>query len=281
MTGNASQRSEPTQTPSRAGGLLSRRTHVLSIADIAPEAVILAGAGRAILLQLANPGVGYGVAQHSNFAADPLKRLHGTLSYIYALTNGTPEQQKLVQVRVQRAHHPVKGPRTAAHPAYSAGDPVLQLWVAATLYDSGMQSYRALFPALGPDVAETVYRDYGVLGTALGMPADLWPATRADFAVYWECQLTSLRVDETIRSVAHELLAARHAPLWVKAIMPLARFLTVGLLPLSLRELYGFAWSTRKDKALAAMFKLAAVLVRITPRRIRHAPMHFYLKRLH
>jgi len=264
----------------RWGGLLSRRPPVAGIKDIAPEAVMLAGAGRAILLQLANPGVGYGVARHSNFVAAPLKRLHGTLSYIYALTNGTPEQQKLVKLQVQRSHRPVKGAATAAHPAYSASDPALQLWVAATLYDSGIQSYCALFPALDPDVAEVVYKDYGVLGTALGMPAELWPATRAEFARYWELQLAQLQVDETIKAVASELLAAKHAPLWVKAIMPLARFLTVGLLPAQVREMYGFSWSARQDKRLASMFKLAAVLVRTTPAFIRHAPMHFYLKRL-
>ncbi|WP_104086477.1 oxygenase MpaB family protein [Arthrobacter sp. GMC3] len=265
---------------SLGGGPVSRRTPIKGISDIAPEAVMLAGAGRAILLQLANPGVGYGVAQHSNFAQEPLKRLHGTLSYIYALTNGTPEQQKLVRIRVQRAHRPVKGQQSEAHPDYSASDPRLQLWVAATLYDSGMQSYCALFPELETEVADTVYRDYSVLGTALGMPAGLWPATRADFDEYWDSQLGQLRVDDTIKAVARELLAAKHAPLWVKAVMPLARFLTVGLLPAEVREMYGFKWSAQQEKKLTATFKLAAVLVRIAPVFIRHAPMHFYLKRL-
>ncbi|MFQ4148284.1 oxygenase MpaB family protein [Arthrobacter sp. LAPM80] len=248
--------------------------------DVAPESVMLAGAGRAILLQLANPGVGHGVARHSDFAADPLKRLHGTLGYIYALTNGTPGQLKTVRSRVQRAHLPVRGEQSEQHPAYSAGDPTLQLWVAATLYDSGMQSYDAVFPALSPHDAEGLYRDYGVLGTALGMPAGLWPASRADFAVYWESQLATLAVDGTIRAVAEELLAAKNAPLWVKVLMPLARFLTVGLLPSSIRPMYGFSWSGRQDLLLGAVFKVASVLVRITPKAVRHAPMRYYLKRI-
>lgn len=247
---------------------------------MAPESVLLAGAGRAILLQLANPAIGHGLARHSDFAADPLKRLHATLSYIYALTNGTPAQQKLVKARVQRAHLPVTGGAGPARPAYDAADPALQLWVAATLYDSAMQTYDAVFPALAPDAADTIYRQHGVLGTALGMPANLWPATRADFAAYWHEQLGLLQLDGSIRSVADELLAARRAPLWIKAAMPLARFLTTGLLPPSVRELYGFHWSPRKDIQLSALFKLVSVLVRITPARIRHAPMHFYLKRL-
>jgi uncharacterized protein (DUF2236 family) len=257
---------------------MSRRA--ADISGVAPEAVLLAGAGRAILLQLANPAVGYGVARHSNFAADPLQRLHGTLSYVYALTNGTPAQQRTVKAKVQRAHLPVKGEAEGARPAYDAADPDLQLWVAATLYDSGMQVHDAVFGPLPPDAGESLYRQYGVLGTALGMPARLWPATRADFSSYWEGRLGQLSVDGTVRAVASELLAARNAPLWIKALMPLARFLTVGLLPPSVRQMYGFRWSSRSESLLAAFFKFAAVLVRITPARIRHAPMHYYLKRL-
>jgi len=252
------------------------------LADIAPESVQLAGAGRAILLQLANPAVGHGVARHSNFVADPLKRLNGTLSYIYALTNGTPAQRDRVAAWVSRAHLPVRAEVAAdgSHPAYDATDPALQLWVAATLYDSAMRVYDAVFPALAPDVADTVYREYEVLGTTLGMPAGLWPATRQDFADYWDTQVASLRVDDTIRGVAQDLLAARNAPWWIRVAMPLARFLTAGLLPPAVREAYGFPWSPRRDKLLRALFHAAAVLVRVTPAWIRHAPMRHYLRRL-
>ncbi|RAN77644.1 hypothetical protein B5P43_19565 [Bacillus sp. SRB_336] len=259
---------------------MTRRRNVAGIADMAPESVLLAGAGRAILLQLANPAVGRGVARHSNFAADPLRRLHATLSYFYALTNGTPAQQRMVKARVQRAHLPVKGSPGPRHPAYDAGDPVLQLWVAATLYESGLQIYDAVFPALAPDIADAVYQEYAVLGTALGMPRNLWPATRADFSDYWNDSLLDLNVDDSVRQVARELLSAHNAPPWIKHGMPLVRFLTVGLLPPSVRELYGFPWSPRQDKALAATFRAASVLVRVTPAWIRHAPMRHYLKGL-
>lgn len=241
---------------------------------------MLAGAGRAILLQLANPGVGYGVAHHSHFATDPLRRLHGTLSYIYALSNGTAAQQAAVVRQVGKAHQGVKAAAAAAHPAYDARDPELQLWVAATLYDSGMLVYNKVFPPLSEPEAEAVYRDYGVLGTSLGMPAELWPATLADFQEYWDAQLDQLRVDETIRGVAQELLVARNAPLWVKLLMPLARFLTAGLLPASVREKYQFPWTPRKDAALEALLRLARIVVKAIPARLRHAPMHFYLKRI-
>ncbi|WP_269938466.1 oxygenase MpaB family protein [Arthrobacter sp. HY1533] len=252
----------------------------IGIGDIAPESVMLAGAGRAILLQLANPAVGYGVAHHSHFATDPLRRLHGTLSYIYALTNGTPEQRAAMVRHVAKAHRAVKATAAATHPAYDARDPQLQLWVAATLYDSGMLVYNKVFPPLSGAEAEAVYRDYGVLGTALGMPAELWPATTADFQQYWDTQLDGLSVDATIRSVAGDLLAARNAPLWAKALMPLARFLTAGLLPAAVREQYGFPWTQRREAVLGALLGAVRIAVKAIPARLRHAPMHFYLKRI-
>ncbi len=251
-----------------------------SIREAAPEAVMLAGAGRAILLQLANPAVGYGVARHSSFATDPLKRLHGTLSYIYALTNGTPQQRATMTAQVHKAHRPVASAEAPDHPAYDAGDPTLQLWVAATLYDSAMLVHRQVFGPLQPEDAEALYRDYGVLGTALGMPATLWPATTADFEEYWNRQIRQLSVDETIRGVAGELLAARAAPRWIKMLMPVARFLTAGLLPASVRDMFGLKWSPARERALGAFFRAARFLVKVVPRRIKHAPMHYYLKRI-
>lgn len=251
-----------------------------TIADVAPESVLLAGAGSAILLQLANPGVGYGVARHSDFAASPLKRLHHTLQYIYALSNGTVQQRRAVQAHVQRAHLPVQSPGTAHTPAYDASDGQLQLWVAATLYESARQVYEAVFPALTEADDESVYQSYAVLGVALGMPAHLWPASRADFGQYWDRQLEQLSVDRTVRDVAKELLAARKAPVWLKPLMPLVRFLSVGLLPASVRELYGFTWSPRRERLLRKLLALTSQAVRILPSSIRHAPMRYYLKRL-
>ena len=259
--------------PARPESVLSR---------FAPEAVYLLGGGRAILLQLAMPSVGHGVARHSNFAANPLGRLNGTLTYIYALSNGTDAQRAKVREVVHAAHAPVKAPaaKDGSHPAYSARDPKLQLWVAATLYDSAMQIQHAVFPPLDEGTAEALYRDYAQLGTELGMPAHLWPATRADFAEYWNATETRLHVDDRVREVAHELLAARHAPWWIRAAMPLARLMTIGLLPESVRSMYGFEFDPRHQRRMGMVLRCARVSLRILPRVIRHFPMHYYLRRL-
>ncbi|MGL3805525.1 oxygenase MpaB family protein [Paeniglutamicibacter sp. R2-26] len=248
----------------------------------APESVYLLGGGRAILLQLAMPQVGHGVARHSDFANNPMGRLHGTLTYIYALSNGTEAQRDAVRGIVHRAHAPVRGSAAAdgSHPAYSARDPKLQLWVAATLYDSAMQIHEAVLPALDDATAEQLYREYARLGTELGMPDAYWPADRAAFAEYWQRTCTDLEVDQRVREVAAELLAARNAPVWVRAVMPLARLASVGLLPPEVRTMFGFEWNRRRQRRFDLFMGAVRVAVRLLPRQVRHFPMHFYLRRL-
>jgi uncharacterized protein (DUF2236 family) len=261
-----------------------------TLADVAPEGILLAGAGRAILLQIADPAVGYGVARHSDFARHPMKRLTATLSYIYALSNGSADDARLVRTAVDRAHAPVRNPpreghgeAAAAHPAdppYDARDAELQLWVAATLYDTGIGLYERAFGPLDAESGERVYREYAVLGTALQMPAELWPRDRAAFRAYFARRLDGLQVDSTVDDVARELLRARNAAPWLRAVMPLARFVTVGLLPAPVRELYGFDWSVRHERRLDRLLAATAAVYRRLPPAVRRFPQRHYLARL-
>lgn len=46
----------------------------------------MAASGYALLLQVAHPTVGAGVAEHSNYAQDPFGRLIRTLDYLFVMT---------------------------------------------------------------------------------------------------------------------------------------------------------------------------------------------------
>jgi uncharacterized protein (DUF2236 family) len=266
-----------------------------TMADIAPESVLLAGAGRAILLQIAHPAIGYGVARHSDFARRPMDRLNGTLTYIYALTSGTEEDKRAVRRAVNRAHRPVRSePDPAAavpddataaprsgDPAYDARDPHLQLWVAATLYDTAITVFELVHGPLDDASADHVYREYALLGTALQMPEELWPADRAAFRRYFERTVQELSVDDTVREVAEALLRAEKAPLPIRAGMPIARFVTMALLPDRVRQAFGYAWDDRRERRFRRLVRVAGPLYRALPERLRRAPQRHYLARLH
>ncbi len=241
----------------------------MPLVDIGDEAILLAGAGRAILLQLANPAVGHAVADHSDFATDPLRRLRNTLTYVYAVVYGTEAQRARMTAMVNAAHRPVRSAE------YDAQDAALQLWVAATLYDTATVLYeRVIGPVPDPD---SVYREYAVLGTALGMPAGLWPENRAAFRAYFDAELARLSVDDRVRSVSETLLHPTTGPAWMRASMPLVRLVTAGLLPPGLREAYGLSDSPQRfDRAM----RLTARIYPHLPRQIRTWPRRHYLARL-
>jgi uncharacterized protein (DUF2236 family) len=244
---------------------------VMGLVEIGDEAILLAGGGRAILLQLANPAVGHAVADHSNFAADPLRRLRNTLTFVYALVYGTDAQKQRMTAMVNAAHKPVRSAE------YDASDARLQLWVAATLYDTAVQVHELVFGPLPETDADVVYREYAIVGTALGMPPELWPADRAAFRSYWNQQLTTLTVDDRVLAVSRQLLYPKTGPLWLRAGMPLARLATAGLLPDAVRIAYELPDRKRR---LARMMRVIAPIYRRLPDSVRTWPRRHYLAQL-
>jgi len=249
----------------------------MRLSDISNEAILLAGGARAILLQLALPAVGRGVAEHSDFGSDPLRRLRHTLTYLYVLVYGTPDEIARITGYVNQAHVPVHSQPGQPGTAYDAFDPAQQLWVAATLYDSALTVYEAVFGKLGADDAESLYRQYAVIGTALQMPAELWPADREAFRNYWRENLGALRVDETVRGVSRELLHPAVAPLWIRAAMPAVRFLTAGFLDPAVRDAFGLPWDARLQRRFDRTVRALATVYPRLPARLRHWPARHYL----
>src|SRR5262245_2066959 len=76
------------------------------------EVVLLAGWGRAILLQLAHPLVAQGVADHSAFLTERRgrwRRLYRTLDSMLRLSFGTPEDAAQVVRAINLIHGRVHG----------------------------------------------------------------------------------------------------------------------------------------------------------------------------
>ena len=244
---------------------LSRAAH-----RYASDGMLIAGGARAILLQVADPTVAGGVARHSDFAHRPVQRLRNTLTFAYAVVLGTPEDAAHVASFVNRAHVPVD----------RAEDAELQLWVAATLYQTAVCVHDRVFGRCSDELADELYDAYASLGTSLQMPASLWPSDRAAFAEYWEHRVASLRVTDDARHIADDLFAPVTAPAWLRAGLPLGRTLTMDLLPASIRAAYGFEWTPRDERRARRAWSLLKILVTVTPRRARSWPSRHLLKRL-
>ncbi len=259
--------------PGRSGRMTATTSPDLTeMRLIVGEGILLAGGGRAILLQVANPAVGRAVAEHSDFAARPVDRLRATMSYVYGVTFGTPWEARRVCETVDAAHRGVSGR------GYDARDPRLQLWVAATLYDTAVLVYERVFGPLPSRMAEAAYEQYALLGTALQVPGEMWPTDRVAFAAYWAESLATLEVTPEARSVADDVLRPR--PVVMRALAPLNRLVTAGLLPASLRSAYGMPWDGGRQRRFDAVMDGLALVCPRLPTPVRQLPKSCYLRGL-
>lgn len=239
---------------------------------IVREGILLAGGAVAILLQVANPGVGQGVNEHSDFAYRPVDRLRTTMTYVYTITFGTPSEKAALIRAVHHAHSTVKGPN------YSADDPDLQLWVAATLYVAAIDIYSKIFGDLDKDTTEKVYQEYSILATALRVPPGMWPADPAAFWEYWDEKLASFEITDHAKAVAKDLLYAKKLPIWIKVNMPALRILTAEWLPPRLRDAYGLKTSKTRRATYTLLMGLGKGVYPHLPSVIRQYPLRFYMK---
>lgn len=250
----------------------------LRLSDIASEAVLLAGGGAAILMQLANPAVARGVAHHSDFVNRPLDRLFGTLDYVYAVAFGDDAMLASVVRSVNRAHGPVHDRATA--PGYNAFDPQLQLWVASTLYYAALQVQERVIGPIDERTAEAIYLDYAALGTHLQMPESAWPADRAKFNEYWNASLDELEATDESRTVVHSLFHPTSIPIVARLAMPLIRLLSTGLLPPQVRTLHGLTWGNRQQARFDRILRITRFIYPKLPLRLRHLPRDRSLARV-
>ncbi|MGO3885327.1 MAG: oxygenase MpaB family protein [Mycetocola sp.] len=250
---------------------------------VSREGILLTGGAHAILMQIAHPLVGAGVAEHSDFVSDPLKRLRGTLGFVYAQSSGDTALMDATAALVTRAHARVRRDTTPGAPGYSANDPELQLWVVATLYHAADRVHRRVFGPLSSADADAVYRGYARLGTALGMPDELWPIDRAAFATYWDNAVAELTVTPQAAAVAADLLHPSR-PLVLRPLMPLVRVVTAAMLTPDLRRAFDLPLSARGSRTVRLLAGAARVIwprlplgVRSLPQRITLAQLRRYL----
>src|SRR5262252_8933393 len=214
------------------------------------EVVLLAGWGRAILLQLAHPLVAQGVADHSTFADTRWGRairLRHTLRAMLALTFGTPEHAAAAVDGINRIHDRVHGRLAEAAGSlstgvpYSAHDPALLLWVHATLVDTFLITYERFVAPLTSEEKDRYCLEAATAAPRLGIPIESIPDGEAALAHYMERMLASgdIAVTDTARQLATDVLLLG-LPRVTQPIVAIARLPVVGMLPETIRTAYGF-----------------------------------------
>lgn len=233
------------------------------------ERMLLLGAGSTVMYQLAMKGVGLGVAEHSTTLERPVDRLRTTLTYVYVMVLGTEEEQRAIARMVNRMHAGVRSPGR-----YSAHDPDLQLWVAATLAENGEKLAERVFPPENEATKERCYRESWIFGTALQVTPEMWPQTRADFDAYWQESLTKLEPDPAVQAYCKALLTYHGGGLFVRLALPLQSLMTRGNIDARTREILDLPWSRRDQRLYDVFWKVFPPIYRRVPARLRHREAH-------
>jgi uncharacterized protein (DUF2236 family) len=246
------------------------------------EIIVIAGWGRAILLQLAHPLVASGVADHSSFQGSLITgfaRLSSTVGAMLSLTFGTEEEAIGAAAAINHIHDRVSGQLDEPAGAfdsgepYSAHDPELSRWVHATLLDSLPLVYERLVGRLTSDERDRYCAEATIIEPLLDIPEGLLPRNSAQLDAYVREMLESPRiaVGATSRALARAILFPRGWWLLWPAFRAL-QLITIGLLPPAIREGYGFGWTARDARALARWTAALRRLHHMAPRFAREWP---------
>lgn len=253
------------------------------------EAILLAGGGPALLLQVAHPLVAAGVAEHSDFRERPLERLRRTLDLTLTITFADAVRALRAVRQIERVHSRVRGRLSAPvgpfprGTSYDANDPALLFWVHATLVDRALHVYERFVRPLSAAAKAQYYEESKVVARLFRVPEDLIPADWRDFRSYVRDMVRGpeLAVGPESVEIAASILDPPLAP-GLRHALRAASFFTAGLLPATIRSRYGLHWTRRRERLLrlfAAGFRVTLpacpTMFRFFPQArqaIRHRP---------
>jgi uncharacterized protein (DUF2236 family) len=262
----------------------ARRVRRLGIDEGLMGVALLAGPAN-VIMQLALPGVGYGVmesrVESGRVDLHPIKRARTTFTYLAVATGGSDAQKDAFRRAVNKAHAQVYS--TAESPVqYDAFDLNLQLWVGACLYKGGVDIYRIFIGELDGENADRHYREGMTLATTLQVPVAMWPTDRAAFDRYWHESLSKVHIDDAVRDYLYPIAAGRVRGVALprrlqRRLDSFNLLITAGFLPQQFRDEMRLPWDARKQRRFDRLIAVLRTVNGLLPRFVRQFPFNVLL----
>ena len=234
--------------------------------------MVLAGGPRALLLQVAHPVVGAGVADHSDYATNPWPRLIRTLQVMTQLSLGPDGRSEEMRRLLRKSHATINGTMPDGG-AYRALDADNMLWVWATLLDTLVEVHATFIGGLADAECERLYREWVLIAEACGVPRDRCPADWDAFVAYVADTIADGLVPNETAATVGSMLAHPPLPFPLGAVAATVLGRTVpGQLPPSLRNALGMAWSRGDQARFDAVARLSRTASWLVPGRLRRLP---------
>lgn len=252
-----------------------------ALRDLLASTAGAAVAGANIVMQLADIGVGHGVAESrvasGSLYAHPIKRARTTFSYVAVALFGTDEEREELSRAVTEVHRHVRN-LPGEEVRYTALDPKLQLWVAACIYKGMEDAHTIVHGPPSQELIDEIYPHAARLATTLQVPPHMWPPDRVAFEEYWTRAVSSIRMDEVTRAYLWDFTGLGFLP-WPlpQVVGRFHRVIATGALPPAFRAELGLPWGRRQQRIWNANARVIRVLDAVTPKRVRALPMDLYL----
>lgn len=223
----------------------------------------------ALLLQLAEPKVARGVAEHSDFTNRIFDRLRHTVELMVEIGVGDPRDAEQAVIAMDGAHEGVKGCMSDGS-SYDAADPELRLWVLATLIATLLAVEEAYVGEFDESDRRRYYQES--LEAARVLNVNNAPADLDGFRSYMDTRISRLEVADEAREIARHVLYPG-APWTPRFVFAPLRMVTAGLLPDPLREAYGLPLSPAARKWLLRFQRLTRWIIPRLPDWLRTFPV--------
>ncbi len=248
------------------------------------EAVLLAGGGRALLMQVAHPLVAAGVAHHSNFENEPLARLWRTLDLTLTIIFADAARAIAAVERIEKRHRPVHGTirqtvgDTPAGASYDANNSELLLWVHATLIDSALSTFERFVRPFAAGEKAAFYEESKLTARLFGVAEEDLPHSIEDFEDYMDEMLDgdTLGFGDDGTRVAGSVMDPPLPP-GLRQLAGTGRIFTEGMLPAQLRDKLGYRWDRKRQRNLERAMSFSRSTLPFLPARVRYFP--HYLRR--
>lgn len=229
-----------------------------------------------VVMQLSRPEIGYGVKDsvvtEGSLFTNPRRRQRTTAGLLAVAVLGTPEERAAYRAATNASHARVRS-EPGATPVYSAFDPELQRWVGACIYKGFEEAREYTYGPLVGAERETFYAQGVIFAGMLQMPADLWPADRDAFEVFWRSELARARIDDSVRAYLLRVIALEYLGRRIpRPVLRLRTWLVSGYLPAELRVQMGLEWTSEQQRRFVRFNRFLGRIVRRLPARARNWP---------
>jgi uncharacterized protein (DUF2236 family) len=222
---------------------------------------MLVGGLRALIVQALHPLAIAAVVDHSDYKSDVWGRYARTSNYVVTTIFGTTRQAQALGARVRAIHGPMHGVDRVTGQPYAADDPVLLLWIHATLVESFLAAYRRFVGPLDPEEADRYVAEMVRQAELVGLGADQVPATEAGNQAFTDsCRGLLVATGHSLEALTTVLNPP--LPPWRRPVWWVVGQAAVSLLPEYATELYGIPRHRAAEAAVRPLVSTGSFLSR-------------------